>query len=79
MIFDFSSPGKQPDPRVHLYMACCLYALTQYEQAETSANKCEVDDPLKKRILFHVAHKRSNDSLMMQMHAALSDSCEDQL
>ena len=41
---------------IYLYMACCHYALTEYEKAEDLAKKCERDtDPLKRRILFHTA------------------------
>ena len=44
-------------------MACCYYALTEYEKAEEYANKCASDkEPLKKRVLFHTAHKTNNES-----------------
>ncbi|CAD7948025.1 unnamed protein product [Amoebophrya sp. A25] len=79
IIAKHKSVGKTFDPAIHLYCACCHYALTQYEQAETCAHLCDVDSPLKRRILFHVAHKRNNESLMMQMHSTLGDSCEDQM
>eukprot|EP00392_Amoebophrya_sp_AT5.2_P013244 g13360.t1 len=80
IIAKHKSVGKAVDPVVFLYMGCCQYALQQYEQAESCAHKCEAENnSLKKRLLFHVAHKRNNESLMMQMHSSLSDSCEDQL
>lgn len=69
---------KENNPDIHLYKACCLYALTQYSEAEEEAKKAP-DCGLKTRILFHTAHKRNDESAMMAQHQALTDSKEDQL
>mmetsp|Transcript_95965 Transcript_95965/g.170315 ORF Transcript_95965/g.170315 Transcript_95965/m.170315 type:complete len:566 (+) Transcript_95965:83-1780(+) len=71
-------PGQETDLNIHAYKACCLYALTQYQEAEDEAKKAP-DSPLKTRILFHTAHKRNDESAMMAQHQALTDSKEDQL
>lgn len=69
---------KETDAHIPAYKACCLYALTQYTEAEEEAKKAP-DSPLKTRILFHTAHKRNDESAMMAQHQALSETKEDQL
>jgi len=69
---------KAQDENIHAYMACCLYALCQYNEAEEEAKKAP-DSPLKVRVLFHTAHKRNDESAMMAQHQKLTDSKEDQL
>lgn len=69
---------KDGDKNIHAYKACCLYALCQYAQAEEEA-KLAPDSSLKTRILFQTAHKRNDESAMMEYHQNLSDSTEDQL
>jgi intraflagellar transport protein 56 len=68
----------EKDPNIHAYKACCLYALTSYQEAEDEA-KLAPDSPLKTRILLHTAHKRDDESAMMSSHQALTESREDQL
>merc|ERR1719252_241860 len=77
-LYDEVLVSKESDPVVHTYKACCLYALCLYQEAEEEAKKAP-DSPLKTRVLFHTAHKRNDESAMMQHHQALSDSTEDQL
>jgi len=69
---------KSDDHNIPVYKACCLYALTQYQEAEDEAQKAP-ESSLKTRLLFHTAHKRNDESAMMQHHQALTDSREDQL
>lgn len=69
---------KDNDKNIHVYKACCLYALCQYQEAEEEAQKAP-DTSLKTRLLFHTAHKRNDESAMMAHHQALTDSREDQL
>ncbi|CAJ1395643.1 unnamed protein product [Effrenium voratum] len=69
---------KENNPSIHVYKACCLYALCQYQEAEEEAKKAP-DSSLKTRVLFQSAHKRNDESAMMIHHQALSDSKEDQL
>lgn len=77
-VYDEILNSKESDPLVHTYKACCLYALCLYQEAEEEAKQAP-DSPLKTRVLFHTAHKRNDESAMMQHHQALSDSTEDQL
>mmetsp|Transcript_49635 Transcript_49635/g.93039 ORF Transcript_49635/g.93039 Transcript_49635/m.93039 type:complete len:561 (+) Transcript_49635:88-1770(+) len=69
---------KDTDKNIHAYKACCHYALCQYSQAEDEA-KLAPDSPLKTRILFQTAHKKNDESAMMEHHQNLTDSTEDQL
>lgn len=69
---------KENDANIHCYKACCLYALCKYEEAEEAAAKAP-ESALQARLLFHTAHKRNDESAMMQQHQKLTDSCEDQL
>jgi len=39
MIYDDLMKNKDYDKRYHLYKACCLYALTSYDDAKREAMK----------------------------------------
>ena len=67
-----------PDPVFHLYAACCLYYLGLHADAEVEANKGPATR-LQNRILFHLAHKKGDETKLMGHHRALSESTEDQL
>lgn len=69
---------KDNDLNIHVYKACCLYALCLYQDAENEAKKGP-DSPLKNRVLFHTAHKRDDEDAMMVCHQKLDNSTEDQL
>lgn len=65
-------------PNVSLYRACCLYFLQQYKQAIKEAVQGPVG-PLQNRILFHCAHKLSDEDKLLVYHQQLTDVKEDQL
>jgi len=69
---------KESDPHIHAYKGCCLYALCQYQDAD-DAVKLAPDSSLKTRLTFHTAHKKNDESTMMEQHQKLSDIAEDQL
>lgn len=69
---------KENDPHIHAYKGCCLYALCQYQDAD-DAVKLAPDSSLKTRLTFHTAHKKNDESTMMEQHQKLSDIAEDQL
>merc|ERR1719359_313339 len=77
-LYDEVLMSKDADPVVHVYKACCLYALCLYTEAEEEA-KLSPDTALRTRLLFHTAHKRNDESAMMAQHQKLTDSKEDQL
>lgn len=65
-------------PVYHLYRACCMHHLGLDEEAEREALKGPAT-PLQNRLLFHLAHRRGDESKLMQFHQRLGESMEDQL
>ncbi|CAF1609846.1 unnamed protein product, partial [Didymodactylos carnosus] len=69
------------DPKnghVQIYLACCLFMLGMYKEAEEAAMKGP-KSPLQTRVLFHVAHKQNNEEKLMDLHRQLQDVIEDQI
>ncbi|XP_030646461.1 intraflagellar transport protein 56-like [Chanos chanos] len=69
-------PGCSPD--VWVYLACTLFFLGLYKDAEEAALKAPKSQ-LQNRLLFHVAHKFSDEKKLMGFHQNLEDVTEDQL
>ena len=70
------------DRNIHLYKACCLYALNQYKEAKVECTKAEdeeVDEALLNRIQLHLAHKTLEEENIMAYHGKLTNTVEDQL
>nr|CAG4640794.1 EOG090X04LA [Eulimnadia texana] len=61
------------------YAAVCLFFLGLYEESLQVLNKTKTEDPLKTRLLFHLAHKLGDEDKVLQLHAKLKDIVEDQL
>lgn len=53
---------------VHVFKACCLYALCQYKEAKEEAEKSTEDGPLKMRLLFQLAQKLGDENEIMNLH-----------
>ena len=51
-IYDELIKRGEQDQQIYVYKACCLYALGQYREAKTEAEKCVEDSALKMRLLF---------------------------
>ncbi|CAL9700450.1 unnamed protein product [Knipowitschia caucasica] len=70
----------QPDcpPDVWVYLACAMFFLGLYKEAEEAASKAPVS-PLQNRLLFHLAHKFNDEKKLMGFHQNLEDVTEDQL
>eukprot|EP01061_Rhynchopus_euleeides_P016732 TRINITY_DN28047_c0_g1_i1.p1 TRINITY_DN28047_c0_g1~~TRINITY_DN28047_c0_g1_i1.p1 ORF type:complete len:559 (+),score=224.25 TRINITY_DN28047_c0_g1_i1:259-1935(+) len=67
------------DPLLHIYAACCHFYLGQFKEAEAEALKGPVNT-LQNRLLFHIAHKNSDDNKLMIYHQKLQEQLlEDQL
>jgi hypothetical protein len=70
---------KAPDNKhLHLFISICQFYMQLFEEAEDSAMRGPVNS-LQNRILFHIAHRRGDESKLMQHHQKLADSQEDQL
>ncbi|KAL0129427.1 hypothetical protein PUN28_001595 [Cardiocondyla obscurior] len=59
-------------------LACCYFYLGMYPESQKILEET-VDDKLRTRLLFHLAHKMGNESKLMEYHQMLQDVIEDQL
>ena len=66
------------DPRHFTHLACCLFFLGRYAEAEKAANGGPADQ-LQVRLLFHISHKHNDENKLMTYHQKLKDGVEDQL
>jgi len=55
---------------LHLYKACCLYALCNYDDAKREATK-GTENALQNRLMFHIAHKKNDEKNLMTYHHKL--------
>jgi intraflagellar transport protein 56 len=58
---------------VHLYIACCYFFQQMYDEAEKEAEMAP-EDTLKTRILFHCAHRLSDENKLMSQHQKLHET-----
>lgn len=64
--------------QVYLYLACCYFFQQMFDEAEDAASKGP-NEPLKSRLLFNIAHRKGDETLLMEYHQNLRDKKEDQL
>ncbi|CAD8102938.1 unnamed protein product [Paramecium sonneborni] len=71
---------NKPDynKEIHVYKACCYYALCQYEDSKRECQKGP-ETPLAVRLQFHIAHKKNDEKNLMTYHHKISDNVHDQL
>ncbi|NWV20643.1 IFT56 protein, partial [Origma solitaria] len=77
---EYEALTKQPtcNPDVWVNLACTYFFLGMYTQAEQAALKAPKSG-LQNRLLFHLAHKFSDEKKLMSSHQNLQDITEDQL
>eukprot|EP00163_Fabomonas_tropica_P001008 TRINITY_DN1075_c0_g1_i2.p1 TRINITY_DN1075_c0_g1~~TRINITY_DN1075_c0_g1_i2.p1 ORF type:complete len:500 (+),score=148.85 TRINITY_DN1075_c0_g1_i2:707-2206(+) len=75
---DLIKDGGDNAQTYHLYLACCMFYLGMYKEAEEEALKGTAG-PLQNRLLFHLAHKFNDETKLMSYHSRLQDTVEDQL
>ncbi|KAI3353040.1 hypothetical protein L3Q82_019613, partial [Scortum barcoo] len=77
---EYKSLTMKPEcpPDVWVYLACALFFLGLYKEAEEAASKAPMS-PLQNRLLFHLAHKFNDEKKLMGFHQNLEDVTEDQL
>lgn len=51
-VYDELLKRGEADQNIHVYKACCLYALNQYKESKVECENCSEDTPLKMRLLF---------------------------
>ena len=54
-VYDELLKRGESNPDIHVFKACCLYALCMYKEAKVECDKCHEDTPLKMRLLFQLA------------------------
>lgn len=54
-VYDELLKRGESNPDIHVFKACCLYALCMYKEAKVECEKCNEDTPLKMRLLFQLA------------------------
>lgn len=71
---------RKPDynKELHVFKACCLYALCQYDEAKRECAKGP-ETPLFVRLMFHISHKKNDEQSLMTYHHKLQDTTHDQL
>uniref|UniRef100_A0A671TIH1 Intraflagellar transport protein 56 n=1 Tax=Sparus aurata TaxID=8175 RepID=A0A671TIH1_SPAAU len=77
VFFSLTSKPECPE-QVWVYLACALFFLGLYKEAEDAASKAPMS-PLQNRLLFHLAHKFNDEKKLMGFHQNLEDVTEDQL
>uniref|UniRef100_A0A493SXB4 Intraflagellar transport protein 56 n=1 Tax=Anas platyrhynchos platyrhynchos TaxID=8840 RepID=A0A493SXB4_ANAPP len=77
---EYEALTKKTDcnPDVWVNLACTYFFLGMYTQAEQAALKAP-KSRLQNRLLFHLAHKFSDEKKLMSSHQNLQDITEDQL
>lgn len=63
---------------VAMNIGVCMFYLGMYEEANKIVEELP-ESPLKIRLLFHLAHKLTDDDRLMELHGSLRDVIEDQL
>lgn len=58
---------KDYDKNCHVYKACCLYALCNYDEAKRECLKGP-ETSLQVRLMFHIAHKKNDEKNLMTYH-----------
>ncbi|KAM7538629.1 hypothetical protein Aperf_G00000050619 [Anoplocephala perfoliata] len=65
-------------PTIRIYLACCYFFLGMYKEAQEQASQAQ-QCRLQNRLLFHIAHKMSNERDLLTHHNRLCETIEDQL
>ena len=76
-IYDELLKRGEPLHDIHVFKACCLYALCMYKEAKVECEKCHEDTPLKMRLLFQLAQKLGDENEIMNLHGRLENTIED--
>ena len=59
------------DKNLHVYKACCQFALTNYDESKREALKGP-ESSLQTRLLFNIALKKNDENAMMSCHGKMT-------
>ncbi|XP_062919426.1 intraflagellar transport protein 56 isoform X1 [Mobula hypostoma] len=76
--YEALTKNEDVNPDVWVNLACTFFFLGMYKEAEEAAMKAP-KSRLQNRLLFHLAHKFSDEKRLMNYHQNLQDITEDQL
>ncbi|XP_072129118.1 intraflagellar transport protein 56 [Mobula birostris] len=76
--YEALTKNEDVNPDVWVNLACTFFFLGMYKGAEEAAMKAP-KSRLQNRLLFHLAHKFSDEKRLMNYHQNLQDITEDQL
>jgi intraflagellar transport protein 56 len=74
-MYDDMMREKDYDKCNHIYKACCLYALCNYDEAKRECLKGP-ENSLQIRLMFHIAHKKNDEKNLMTYHHKIKESKE---
>mmetsp|Transcript_35933 Transcript_35933/g.32332 ORF Transcript_35933/g.32332 Transcript_35933/m.32332 type:complete len:219 (-) Transcript_35933:1093-1749(-) len=77
-IYDDLMKKADYNKELHIYKACCLYALCNYDEAKRECAKGPETD-LYVRLMFHISHKKSDENTLITYHHKIQDTTHDQL
>lgn len=77
-IYDDLMKKADFNKELHIYKACCHYALCNYDEAKRECQK-GIESPLFIRLMFHISHKKDDETSLMTYHHKLMENTEDQL
>ncbi|CAD8208276.1 unnamed protein product [Paramecium octaurelia] len=77
-VYDQMMTKPDYNKEIHIYKACCFYALCQYEDAKRECSKGP-ETPLSVRLQFHIAHKKNDEKNLMTYHHKIQETVHDQL
>ncbi len=66
-IYEEMMRDKDYDKNCHVFKACCLYALCNYDEAKRESLKGP-ETSLQVRLMFHIAHKKNDEKNLMTYH-----------
>jgi intraflagellar transport protein 56 len=78
MLYDDLMRKGDYNKELHVYKACCLYALCNYDEAKRECLK-GIETPLYVRLMFHISHKKNDESSLMTYHHKIQETTHDQL
>jgi len=70
--------GSDPDTMYYLYAAVNLFYLGRYEKAKERAMRGP-PTRLRNRLLFHISHRKGDETELIKFHSKLSETIEDKL
>lgn len=75
---EYQSLRSTGDKSIDLNVAVCMFYLGMYQEAQAIIESLP-NSPLKVRLLFHLAHKLTDEDRLLELHGSLRDITEDQL